>query len=196
MLAQITSPESPRLRNALELEIHTRSMADNTNAQRTRALSPAYPSFHKPTRIPIPTAPLGIAAPETTLHSRNRGDLVLGLSGGLLGLGLLGGGLGALALLLLGGLGTRAFSLSIVGRGPEGKVVAQQLHDQGAVTVRLLGKRVELGNSVIKGLLGKVASTVRRVQDLVVENGEVEGKTQADGMRRGELGLSDVRGVL
>ena len=33
--------------------------------------------------------------------------------------------------------------------------------------VRLLGKRVELGNSVVKGLLGEVASTIRAIEDLV-----------------------------
>jgi hypothetical protein len=37
-----------------------------------------------------------------------------------------------------------------------------------------------------------VAGLVGSVQDLVVENGEIQGKTQADGVRRGELGLSDL----
>jgi hypothetical protein len=41
-----------------------------------------------------------------------------------------------------------------------------------------------------------VARAVGRVQDLVVEDGEVQGKTQADGVRRGELGLSNIRGAL
>jgi hypothetical protein len=41
-----------------------------------------------------------------------------------------------------------------------------------------------------------VAGAVGRVQDLVVEDGEVEGKAEADGVRRGELGLGNVGGVL
>ena len=56
------------------------------------------------------------------------------LGGGLLGSGLwLGGALWLGWLLLSGGLG-----LSALGRGPEGEVVAEELHDEGAVTVRLL----------------------------------------------------------
>ena len=47
-----------------------------------------------------------------------------------------------------------------------------------------------------EGLLGKVASTVWRVEDLVVEDGEVESETKADGVGRGQLGLGDVGGAL
>jgi hypothetical protein len=41
-----------------------------------------------------------------------------------------------------------------------------------------------------------VACTVGRVQDLVVEDGEVEGKAKADGVGRGELSLGDVGSAL
>jgi hypothetical protein len=41
-----------------------------------------------------------------------------------------------------------------------------------------------------------VASTIGGVQDLVVEHGEVEGQTQADGVGGGQLGLSDIGGAL
>lgn len=131
-----------------------------------------------------------------------RGGLETDLRGGsgrrLLGLGLLSllGGLGSLALLLLGGVGTSGLALGAVGRGPEGEVVAEELHDQGAVAVRLLRQRVELGNGIVEGLLREVASTVGRVQDLVVEDGEVESKTQADGVSGSELSLSDVGSAL
>ena len=37
-------------------------------------------------------------------------------------------------------------------RGPEGEVVPQQLHDEGAILVRLLAEGVELGNALVKGL--------------------------------------------
>lgn len=36
--------------------------------------------------------------------------------------------------------------------------------------------------SVSKNLLCEAASTVRRVEDLIVEDGEVEGKPQSNGM--------------
>lgn len=41
-----------------------------------------------------------------------------------------------------------------------------------------------------------MASTVGRVEDLVVEDGEVKRESEADGVRRGKLGLGDVRSVL
>jgi hypothetical protein len=89
-------------------------------------------------------------------------------SGGISGLGLGRGRLrgsgswGFSSLLLLGGLAGSTGSLTIttVGRGPEGQVVAQQLHDESAVAVRLLRKRIELGDSIIESLLGQVAGAV------------------------------------
>lgn len=54
----------------------------------------------------------------------------------------------------------RGLSLTAVGGGPEGKIVAEKLHDKSAITVGLLGKRVELSDGVIKSLLGKMASTI------------------------------------
>ena len=51
-------------------------------------------------------------------------------------------------------------------------------------------------DSIVEGLLGEVASLIRRVQDLVVEDREVEGKTQADRVGRGQLSLSDLSGSL
>ena len=103
----------------------------------------------------------------------------------------LGGGLWLSWLLLSGGLG-----LSALGRGPEGEVIAEELHDEGAVTVRLLGERVELGDGIVESLLGEVACTVWGVQDLVVEDGEVEGETKADWVSWGELGLCNIGRVL
>lgn len=52
------------------------------------------------------------------------------------------------------------------------------------------------GNRVIEGLLGKMASLVRSVEDLVVKDGEVEGKAEADGVGWGELGLGNLGGSL
>ena len=41
-----------------------------------------------------------------------------------------------------------------------------------------------------------MAGTVGRVEDLVVEDGEVEGETETDGVGGSELGLGNVGGVL
>ena len=41
-----------------------------------------------------------------------------------------------------------------------------------------------------------MACTIRRVKNLVVEDGEVQGETKADGVSRGEVGLGNVGGVL
>ena len=106
------------------------------------------------------------------------------------------GGLGVSGLLLLGGGRVGSLSLVAVRRCPEGEVVTEKLHDEGAVAVGLLAEAVELGNGVVEGLLGEVAGTVRRVEDLVVEDGEVKGKTETDGVSGSELGLGNVGGVL
>ncbi len=124
--------------------------------------------------------------------------------GGRLGLGRLGAGGGGLGLLLgrlvlLGGVGRAGGSglgLAAVRRGPQGEVVPQELHDEGAIPIRLLRERVKLGDGVVKGLLGQVASAIGRVEDLVVEDREVQGEAETDGMGRRELGLGDVGGVL
>ena len=99
-------------------------------------------------------------------------------------------------LLLLGLSGRGGLGLTTVRRGPEGEVVTQELHDQSRIAVGLFRERVELSDSVVESLLGKVASTIGRVEDLVVEHGEVESKTQADGVSGGQVGLSNVGGVL
>lgn len=106
-------------------------------------------------------------------------------------------GLGSLALLLLGGIGsTSGLALSAVARSPEGEVVSEELHDQGAIAVRLLREGVELGNSIVEGLLREVASTVGGVQDLVVEDGEVESETQTDRVSWSELSLGNIGSAL
>lgn len=93
-------------------------------------------------------------------------------------------------------LGGGTLAVGTVGRGPEGEVVPQKLHDKSAVAVALLRQGVQLGNSVVESLLGKVASTVGGVKDLVIENGEVQGKAKADGVSRGEVSLGNIGSVL
>lgn len=100
-------------------------------------------------------------------------------------------------LVLLRGLGGgRGLGLDNVGRRPQGQVVAKELHNEGAIPVRLLRQRIELGNSVVKGLLGQMAGPIGRVKDLVVKDREVEGQTKADGVRWRQLGLGNFGGAL
>jgi hypothetical protein len=106
---------------------------------------------------------------------------------------------GALSrLLLLCGFpgGTGGLTIATVGRCPQGEVVTEKLHDESAIAVGLLGQRVKLGNGVIEGLLCEVAGAVGRVEDLVVEDGEVERQAETDWVGGSKLSLSDVGSVL
>lgn len=51
-------------------------------------------------------------------------------------------------------------------------------------------------NGIVKGLLGEMTCLVGRVEDLIVEDGEVEGKAETDGVGRSEVCLSDLGGSL
>ena len=51
-------------------------------------------------------------------------------------------------------------------------------------------------NGIIESLLRQVASLIRCIEDLVVEDGEVEGKAKTDGVGRGKLGLGNLGGGL
>ena len=63
--------------------------------------------------------------------------------------------------------------------------------------VRKCGRVMLLtSNSIVESLLGQLASLVWRVEDLVVEDGEVEGEAETDGVSGSELGLGNVGSVL
>lgn len=49
-------------------------------------------------------------------------------------------------------------------------------------------------NRIVKRLFGKVTGLIGRVEDLIVEDREVERKTEADGMSRSKIGGSDLGG--
>jgi hypothetical protein len=55
---------------------------------------------------------------------------------------------------------------------------------------------VRTGNGIIKRLLRQLAGLVRRVQDLVVEDREVQRETKADGVRRSQAVSSNFGGSL
>jgi hypothetical protein len=77
--------------------------------------------------------------------------------------------------------------------GPERQVVSEELHDQRRILVALLRERVEFGNRIVKRLLGEVARTVRRVEDLIVEHREVEREAKADWVSGWEFSDCNVR---
>ncbi|GBE60757.1 leucyl-tRNA synthetase, putative [Babesia ovata] len=80
--------------------------------------------------------------------------------------------------------------------GPEGKVVPKQLHDEGAVFVAVLADAVELRDGLVEGAFRHFAGLMRLVEDLVEEDGEVQGKSKADRVGGFQLGLCDLRGLL
>lgn len=51
--------------------------------------------------------------------------------------------------------------------------------------------QVLTSDRIIESLLRKMASLIGGVQNLVVEDGKVQGKTKTDGMRGGQLSLGD-----
>ena len=65
------------------------------------------------------------------------------------------------------------FAITLHVGSPQSQIVPQQLHDERRILVGLLGQGVQLGDGIVKGLLGQVAGAVRRVEDLVVEHREV-----------------------
>ena len=76
-----------------------------------------------------------------------------------------------LLLFSLGGLSlTGGLGLAAIRRSPQSQVVAKQLHDKRAITVRLLREGVELGDRIVKCLLCEMASTVGGVENFVVED--------------------------
>jgi len=58
------------------------------------------------------------------------------------------------------------------------------------------GEFVLTSNGIIESLFGKMTSLVGRIENLVVKDGEVEGKTKADWMRRSKVCLSNFGGSL
>lgn len=60
----------------------------------------------------------------------------------------------------------------------------------------LLALTLRTGDGIIERLLGEMASLVGSVQDLIVEHGEVEGKTKTDGVSGRKLGLGNLGGSL
>merc|ERR1719443_1344959 len=79
-------------------------------------------------------------------------------------------------------------------RGPQSQVVAEQLHDECGILVRLFGNIVKLRNRLLEGLACHLASFIRLVEHLVLEDREVERKAETDWMRDRQIFLGDLLG--
>ena len=69
---------------------------------------------------------------------------------------------------------------------PEGEVLLEELDDALGVTEVVLLELVDLVESILEGLVSKLAGSLVVLKHLVVEDGEVKGKTELDGVAGGE----------
>jgi len=89
---------------------------------------------------------------------------------------------------------TLAFCVVIVARSPQGEVVAQELHNDCAILVRIFGEVIKVLNSFIECFLCQVARLCGLVKNFEIENGEVQGQSKANGVSGWELGLGKSKG--
>mmetsp|Transcript_24634 Transcript_24634/g.52271 ORF Transcript_24634/g.52271 Transcript_24634/m.52271 type:complete len:255 (+) Transcript_24634:82-846(+) len=79
-------------------------------------------------------------------------------------------------------LSSSCIAAPLLVRRPQGQVIAQQLHDEGGVLVRVLGHVIKLRNRILERRARHLACFVRVGQHLVLENGVVQRKAEADGV--------------
>merc|ERR1719162_2657597 len=72
-------------------------------------------------------------------------------------------------------------------RCPQRQVVTEQLHDESGVLVRIFGNVVKLRDSLFERLASHLASLFWLAEHLVLKDGEVKGKAQADGVSDGQI---------
>lgn len=73
------------------------------------------------------------------------------------------------------------------------KVIPEKLHDQCRILVRLFTQSIEFSDRIVKRQLGETAGLVGRVEDLVVEYGEVERESESDRVCGRKFGRGDGR---
>lgn len=78
------------------------------------------------------------------------------------------------------------------GRTPNQRAVHTQIRT--SIIFRRSAKSTKKRRNVSTYRLRQVAGAFWGVEDFVVENGEVEGEAQADGVRRGEVLVGQLRG--
>jgi hypothetical protein len=69
---------------------------------------------------------------------------------------------------------------------PEGQVLLEELDNALGISEVVFLELVDLVESILEGLVGKLASSLVVLHDFVVEDGEVEGETELDGVARGQ----------
>ena len=79
---------------------------------------------------------------------------------------------------------------------PKVEVVSDELHDGGGVLVDFLLELLNIGNSHVEGLLGELTGLGGVVHDFVVEDGEVKGQSESDGVGGLEVGVGNLDGGL
>merc|ERR1712007_330107 len=75
---------------------------------------------------------------------------------------------------------------------PEREVVAQELHDESGVLVRVLLDVVELRNGILESGACHFAGLVWILEHLVLEDGIVECKTKTNGVSHGQILLGNL----
>jgi hypothetical protein len=69
---------------------------------------------------------------------------------------------------------------------PKSQVFLEELDDALGVTEVVFLELVDLVEGILEGLVGKLTGSLVVLEDLVMEDGEVEGETELDGVARGE----------
>jgi len=72
---------------------------------------------------------------------------------------------------------------------PESQILFQKLNDALGVTEVIFLEFIDLVKGILEGLVGEVASGLVVLHHLVVEDREVKGETQADGVAGGKVDL-------
>ena len=68
-------------------------------------------------------------------------------------------------------------------RRPEQQVVSEKLHDQSGVLVVLILHTVEVRDRLVEGSASHCTSLLRVLEDFVMEDGVVEGKSKLERVR-------------
>merc|ERR1719469_920025 len=81
-------------------------------------------------------------------------------------------------------------SLVLSVRRPQGQIVAQQLHDESGILVRILRDVVQLSDGILERSAGHLASLIWIRQYLVLEDRVVQRQAQTDGVGHSKSLLS------
>jgi hypothetical protein len=72
---------------------------------------------------------------------------------------------------------------------PEGQILLEELNDTLGITEVVLLELVDFVEGLLESLVGEIAGDLVILHDLIVEDREVKGKAELDGVARGERNL-------